>query len=89
MSEVTEPTVIDTAPETMTADEAVQAALAYEGQLRLWMRGLIKIVELKPSDDDHNPRVQLALDWMRVAAAEAIGRICARVSPGRDEGLGQ
>jgi hypothetical protein len=81
MSYDTEPQVVDTAPETMTADEAVQAALAYEGQQRLWLRALIKVVELKPSDDDHNPRVQLALDWMRLAAAEAIGRICARVSP--------
>jgi hypothetical protein len=84
MSYDTEPEVTApeaTEPEPMTADEAVQAALAYEGQLRLWLRGLIKVIELKPSDDDPNPRVQLALDWMRVGAAEAIVRICARVSP--------
>jgi hypothetical protein len=79
MSYDTQPEV--TAPEAMTTDEAVQAALAYEGQQRLWLRALTKVTELRLNDDDPNPRVQLALDWMRVAAAEAIGRICARVSP--------
>jgi hypothetical protein len=79
MSYDTEPEVVE--PEVMTTDEAVQAALAYEGQLRLWLRALVKVVELRLNEDDPNPRVQLALDWMRVAAAEAVVRICARVSP--------
>jgi hypothetical protein len=80
MSYDTEPEVT-TEPEAMTTDEAVQAALAYDAQLRLWLRALSPLIGSRLDDDDPNPRVQLALDWMRVAAAEAVGRICARVSP--------
>jgi hypothetical protein len=79
----------DTDTEVMTTDEAVQAALAYEGQRRLWLKALLPLLaactkESDPSDYAHSgpsDRVQFALDRVAIAVCERIVRIASSDLP--------
>jgi hypothetical protein len=67
----------DVDAEEMTTDEAVQAALAYDGQRRLWLKALVPLAQWRPDEyDNPGPRVEHAIDRMRVAVLERIARIC-------------
>jgi hypothetical protein len=67
---------VDTDTEAMTTDEAVQAALAYEAQRRLWLKALLPVLQARSSESDPSDRVQFALDMAAIAAADRIARIC-------------
>jgi hypothetical protein len=62
-------------PEHSTVDEKIEAALDYEAQLRLWVRAILPLVQLRSHESDPSPRVQLALDKMHIAACERIERL--------------
>jgi hypothetical protein len=58
-----------------TADEQIEAALDYEAQLRLWVRAILPLLQLRSHDSDPSPRVQLAFDKMHIAACERLERL--------------
>jgi hypothetical protein len=66
----------DDGADELTADEAVDAALDYETQQRLWVKSLRTVLELRSHDSDPSDRVQLALDLMVIAVCERVSRIC-------------
>lgn len=48
---------------------------AIEARDRLWIKVIAPLLQAATADPDPNPRVQFALDRMRIAACERIARI--------------
>jgi hypothetical protein len=44
-------------------------------EYRLWLRSMMALVDLRNRESDPSPRVQLALDFVAIAACERIVRI--------------
>lgn len=66
-------------------DEALQDVLAVEMQRRLWLRSIVPILQARSQENDPSDRVQLALDWLTIAACERARRIL-RSDLGADHG---
>ncbi|WP_165253083.1 hypothetical protein [Paludisphaera soli] len=54
---------------------------AFEAADRLWIRAIAPLLQPSSPEPDPNPRVQFALDRMRIAACERIARILASDLP--------
>jgi hypothetical protein len=67
---------VEAAAEEMTPDEAVYAAVNQGREQRLWLKALVPLLQLRRGDSDPSDRVQLALDFVAIAAAERICRLC-------------
>jgi hypothetical protein len=50
---------------------------AFEAGDRLWIRAIAPLLQPPSADYEPNPRVQFAIDRMRIAACERIARILA------------
>ncbi len=66
-------------------DEAAQqfldAVLDEEVEKRLWLRAITPLLQLRARDSDPSGRVQLALDFMYIAACERVARILSSDLP--------
>jgi hypothetical protein len=65
----------DLADDLPNQDDLVEDILDVETQKRLWLRAIIPLLQARSHDSDPSGRVQLAFDFMHIAACERVGRI--------------